>query len=697
MQIIQLFIKDTDGDLERIDMFDDESVEITQTIRNVKDVGKVFTTFTKQFTVPASKRNNKLFRHYYNYDVQNGFDARIRKFARIELNSLPFKDGRLRMDGVDMKNNKAFAYRVTFFGSIVELKDILGEDKLTDLTALDIEMPFTPDEIYANLKTLNANDADGTTVTGVTLPLITSSQRLYYNSGVESEQSGNLYAGGSAAQGIKFNDLKYAVKLSKVIDAIETQYTTSNGYLGDIEFTSNSFFKTSTTDFSKLYVWCHRKKGRTELAPQTPVSYDFTTGDHVANGVYTITPDSGYEVRQIDIESTVTSGDELAQYSILLYVNDSLHERFDNLTGTANSSVELRDSFNTDDEVSIEIQGYGTDVTFISIEMTVGYWEELQDESYNYYEDVVSGGTNFTVSAASTGYSFNIQEQMPEITIIDFLSSVFKMFNLVAYVNDFGKIEVETLDDYYSTTEHNISKYVDISTSTVDSALPYKEIQFKYTDTKSILAEQHYQDISNIEWGGIEFNNSETLDGSIYKVLPNFHHAKYEKLLDDFDLTTDTGVMYGYFVDDNEDEYVGKPLIMYVKAINPSVDVKLLSGTQNATIATTDTINMPSNLEDPEAGASNLKNIHFDSEKSEYTGIEATGSLFERYYKEYITNVFNPRSRLTKVKSVLPIGQIIKIKLSDIVVLGTRKYRINSMKSNLKDGRTDFELINYYD
>lgn len=696
MQSIQLYIKDIDGNLERIDMFDDESVEVTQSIRNVKDVGKVFTSFTRQFTVPASKKNNRLFRHYYNYDIENGFDARIRKYAKIELNSLPFKEGRLRMDGVDMKNNKPFAYRITFFGSIVELKDILGEDKLTDLTPLNIDMAFTPEDIYDNLTSINSKDVNGTAIDGISLPLITASQRLYYNSGVESEQSGNLYAGGTASQGIKYNDLKYAVKISKIIDAIETQYTTANGYLGDISFTTNSFFKDANSDTSKLYVWCHRKKGRAELEPQTPVTYDFVSGPNVANGVYTMNPQSGYDVRQIQLDYTVASGDELAQYSVLLYVNGTLHERYDGLTGTSSSYVNLGNSFNTGDEVSIEIQGYGSDVTFTSIEMAVGYWEELQDERYDYYEDIAVGQANFTVSASGTGFAFNIQEQMPEITIIDFLSSLFKMFNLVAYVNESGKIEVETLSDYYTTTEHNISKYVDVSSSTVDSALPYKEIQFKYSDTKTILAEQHFQDIANIEWGGIEFNNSETLDGGIYKVMPNFHHAKYEKLLDLFDLATDTGVMYGYFVDDNEDEYISKPLVMYIKAINPSVDVKFLSGTQTMTIATTQTINMPSNLEDPEAGASNLVNIHFDSELSEYTNIEATGSLFQRYYEDYITNVFNPRNRLTKVKAVLPIGKIINIQLSDILVIGTRKYRINSMSSNLKDGRTNFELINYY-
>ena len=36
-------------------MFKDESVSITQSIQNVKDIAKVFTEFTKTFTLPASK------------------------------------------------------------------------------------------------------------------------------------------------------------------------------------------------------------------------------------------------------------------------------------------------------------------------------------------------------------------------------------------------------------------------------------------------------------------------------------------------------------------------------------------------------------------------------------------------------------------------------------------------------------------
>ena len=74
MQNIQLYIEGN-----RMDMFKDESVSLTQTIQNVRDIAKVFTNFTKTFSLPASKDNNKIFKHYYNFDINDGFDARVKK------------------------------------------------------------------------------------------------------------------------------------------------------------------------------------------------------------------------------------------------------------------------------------------------------------------------------------------------------------------------------------------------------------------------------------------------------------------------------------------------------------------------------------------------------------------------------------------------------------------------------------------
>ncbi len=81
---------------DRVDLFKDESVQLTQTIQNVKDIAKVFTEFTQTFAVPASRVNNKIFQHYYNFDIDFGYDARNKADAKLELNDAPFKNGKIK-------------------------------------------------------------------------------------------------------------------------------------------------------------------------------------------------------------------------------------------------------------------------------------------------------------------------------------------------------------------------------------------------------------------------------------------------------------------------------------------------------------------------------------------------------------------------------------------------------------------------
>ncbi len=118
MQKLQLYISGT-----RVDLFKDESVSITQSIQNVKDIAKIFTDFTKTFTLPASKTNNILFRHYYNFDIAvNSFDARNKVSASIELNNIPFKKGTIRLQGVDLKKINFMLTRLLFLARLSTLK-----------------------------------------------------------------------------------------------------------------------------------------------------------------------------------------------------------------------------------------------------------------------------------------------------------------------------------------------------------------------------------------------------------------------------------------------------------------------------------------------------------------------------------------------------------------------------------------------
>ena len=105
--VVQLYIQG-----QRVELFGDETISITDTIQDVRDIQKVFTSFSQSFSVPASKTNNKIFKHYYNSEITNTFDGRKKVSATIEVDYFPFKKGKLRLEGVDMRGNKAYAYRV---------------------------------------------------------------------------------------------------------------------------------------------------------------------------------------------------------------------------------------------------------------------------------------------------------------------------------------------------------------------------------------------------------------------------------------------------------------------------------------------------------------------------------------------------------------------------------------------------------
>lgn len=666
MQTVQLYINN-----QRIDLFKDESISIVESIKNSRDIAKVFTTFSKQFTVPASKENNKIFKHFYNYYIVGGFDARKTQSATIEIDNITFRKGRLKLNGVKMKNNKPYAYNVTFFGSVIDLKDTLGEDKLNDLDALGLYALG-----YANSDILTALQA----IPGETaLPLVTANQQLYYDSTDTDAGTGNLHYNASYVRGLNPKQLKYAIRLDKIIDAIETKYS-------GITFAANSFFKDATKDIHKLYMWCHRKKDliTIEAGSEQRITFNPTYSLPAFNiaadsdAVLAVNAGAG-DTFELAVSAAATD-----KYDLIIKKNGTVVKEYTNQTGSVTYST---GSFVIGDEFGAFVKTYDKSITFSGIRWIFkDNGVEFQDEDAN----------NFTYLRS---FTFNVQEQIPEMKIIDFLSSLFKMFNLVAYVNDAGEIDVQPLDTFYTATEHDITEYVDVSDSEINVALPFKEIFFKYKDTKTILAAQHLQEIANVDWGGVEYTTTDELYGDIYKVEPEFNHSKFERLIDLSDNSVNTGVQYGYYVDDNQNGYLGDPLIMYIDQNQVGVTVSINNDGTLSQFSSSTSINMPSNLETLTDETSN--NIHFNAELSEYNGLDAEETLFKRFYESYIQNIFDVDNRLTKVSAYLPKSKLIQggqqIELSDIIIINDNKYRINSMNIDLTTGKTEFELINYYD
>jgi len=715
MRRLQLYIG-----TERVDLFKDESVSLTQTIQNVKDIAKVFTEFTQTFAVPASKENNKIFQHYYNFDIDFGFDARNKADARLELNDLPFKNGKIKLNSVDLKNNVAHTYHITFFGNTVNLKDVLGDDLLSSLGALDDNSQVYN---YPNIRDTIQGFPTGNN--NIVVPLITHTNRLIYNSGSHSTfdpeaTTNNIYPHGSGTQqqnGVDWKQFKYALRVQTIIDAIETKYTIANGYGSDIVFSDDFFNDTTNKEFDDLFIWLHRKKGNVETPSfgdatwtrVTELGTETTTGDYdvmtpianVSNGEFTINSSFGiYGNYNFDLFFNPTAGTSQIAYDVRVTETN---------TGTTiiQNGVSGQYPFYTNEQLAD-----GTYTIDIRSEQLVSFaaggirWTadvEEQDDNQTTLDGTVSFSNAATFSTSAV-FEFNITQQIPKIKIIDFLSGMFKMFNLTAFVNDLGIIVVRTLDSYYasgSQTPINIDKYLDTKTSKVNIALPFKEINFSYKGLGTLLAKQ-FEQIFNSGWGSISYK----LDNRIYdaptdnyKVELPFEHMQYERLYDINPSGTgaSTTFQYGYFVDDNFEPYYGEPLLFY-PILNNGTSIRI----RDEETTDEDDITryfIPSNSLALDCATSKV-NIHFQNEINEYTAREAgdptcfTDTLFETKYKTYIQDVFNEKRRLTKVTAYLPMKVYYNLKLNDLIEIGQDTYKINSLTTDLTTGKTEFELLN---
>ena len=690
MQNIQLYIEGN-----RMDMFKDESVSLTQTIQNVKDIAKVFTNFTKTFSLPASKGNNKVFEHYYNYDIVDGFDARVKKNSTIELNYLPFEKGKIKLEGVDMKNNKPYAYRITFFGNTVDLKDVLGDDTLQALGWLDnFKKPYSSAGIYTGLVSGYDITVDAVSYTkAIIAPLITHTTRLYYDSVNHTAEypdpdGGNLYphssGGGSHHHGVYYGELKYAIRLHLIIKAIEQQYP-------ELEFTTD-FFNTTNNAYYGLYMWLHRKKGDVN-DPNQVLQYE----EYVDFGLDTTMTNVTAQGEEI-IVTGHTTGNKLST-TLNIRPNSAETSRYEVEVTRDGSTFATGSAENSDLQLNMNLPN-GTYKVLLKVteEFVFGEtgvenavdWEFsdlLVPESHTF--DV----TQFTVPAE---FEFLPTKQIPTMKVIDFLTGVFKMFNLTAFVQDDGKIKVQTLDSFYSGgTSYDISEYVDIDSSQVDIALPYREIQFQYKGLGTKLALQHEQlSNSGIGWGTLEYNanSGENLDGGIYTVEAPFEHMKYERLRDG-NSTTTTTIQVGWCVDDNDDAYIGEPILFYPIYQQNQDDIRFLTG-QDTGQQTTNDYYIPSNSFALSSSTSAI-NINFNAELNEWTSDNTfTDTLFDDYYTIYITDVFDIKRRLSKYKAFLPLKILRNYTLADRFVVNNRSYKINSITTNLGTGESEVELLN---
>lgn len=672
MNKVDLYIDGT-----RADAFQDESITLNLSVQNISDIGKVFGEFSQTFSLPATKVNNGIFSHYYNVDIVGGFDANTRVEAFIEVNTILFREGVVELEGLQFKNGEPYSYNVTFYGKTANLKDILGEDQLTDLDLSSYDHTYNDTNIKAGL-----DGYVGGTSNNIIYPLISSVHDWYYNSqNTGHEEEGNIsFHTSSHAHGVFYYDLKPAIKLKAILDAIEADY--------GITFNSTLF---DSADFAKLFMWCHRKEGymfkdQRDSYPAKRINFITGTNFDLTKDVYTVTSTiATYGYMKIEYSVNFVSGNECEFYVIRQRGSEVTKIATQQVTGSGTYDFFVYD-LQQGDLLSFEFApkpdwGGGS----LQAQFTV---EGLLP--------VLPFTSQFTADTSGTLQTYTndvvIADQMPEQKLIDFLTGLVKMFNLVIIYEGSNTFRFQPLDDWYADgTTLDVTRYIDTTEFSANRPELYKRIEFAYQETEAVVGET----FRNTSGGGVGYGDLRadfTFDGGNFEIQTTFEHLLFERLVDGND-AIQTQFAVGKSIDKDLEPYIGSPYVFYAPTLTPILTKTVAYVNTSGTSDEIDQFWLVSNCNDL-LSEDITKTINYGTEIDPYTGSNQTGGLYETYWQDYVTDLYSTARRVYQFKGIFPSDVMYKLKTNDKLTIIDRDYVINDVTLNLTTGEVTLELLN---
>jgi len=691
MQSVEIYIY-VDGVANRIELFGDEKISVVSSIQNFSDLGKLFTDYSNSFTIPASKHNNAIFRHWYEsavgetdldapQNVDGAFDHRIKYYGFIEIDTIPFRDGKFTMDKANKKNGFIESYTINFVGNLVQLKDKFKEDKLNSLR--DANDVSYYDEL--NFEYNQSNVVTGS-YANVKFPLVGSDRRFEFMTGTAEDIT-------TVPGQIDYRTLFPAVRVSKILQYIQSAY----GLIFSGEFLNSQ-------TFTELFLYCKNAEEmqvRTELLqlnftsqsgiPATGVEFNLTT--NTLNVQYRqiymqwfssyITDFPDTNIFSIGINTVSTN------YNVHVYNNGLPFTSFLNQSGnTTLQFLNVAGFFTEVYNFTFFVNSDDASVTFES-NVSATYFKFVSTGPGSASDIYGAGHVAVGTWQTSTGF-INIRNYIPDLKVTDFLTGLVKMFNMVispTAENTFDFIPLELW--YQNGDEIDITKFIQANELEIGKPKLFKRIDFKHETSENILNNSFRSTNNNQEYGDVFFENPNSAFTDNHEVKTPFEDIMWERTTGENFLTT---TMW------NKDlqPYTPKPVLMYyngLQGLGPYADNIIFS--DGLTTITRSFYNRFSNeIQLGGSDLSYLQTLNWGVENSVWNLTFAPNGLYQRFYSQYILNLYNQRTRVIKAKGNFNPYLLASIKLNDRVIVSNKRYIINTLTTDLTTGEVELELLN---
>ena len=676
MKVVGIYIQDsTTLEYNRVDLFDDEKISVTSSIQNINDISKTYTDFSQTFTVPATKQNNKIFKHWYENSNDFPFSTLTKSNAYIEIDTIPFRKGKIQLESANVVDGQAQDYSITFVGILGNLKDTFAGKYLKDLRSIAYDFNYTANEVLSRV-------VDGIPSRNVMFPLI-SSNRTWNVSPITFNDNAINYP----AAPIRYNELFPAIKLRAVLNMIETEFGINfdgtvaepSTFLSDEKFT-NAYLYLKNADTFEF-------KATSSIITFQNISAITTSGTNptncflnpplVNNEIYTVLtrPTSTYASGVLTITPTVAN--------IIYTINFRKKDGYLIYT-SKQTSIVGNQTFNL-------TMNYYNNSYYLEIipEQNLTFNASILLTSRNAPPGVSMSFVYQTLSKSSnqtvTIPNLSIKDYMPEIKIEDLFSGLLKMFNLTCYSNDGINYTVEQLESYYSAgSDIDITKYVLQDKKALNRVKTYKKINFEYEKSESFI-NVAFESNAGIPYGTLRYVNNPPTEGEEYSVKLPFENLNFSNLFGSFQV--------GYCLKTDLQKYIPKPIILYDYNSTNTTAAGFTFYTSGALVGNGDPRTSYKAFGQETLISGETYGLNFPTQQSTLTNEVVNNSLYQNYYEQYFANIYNLKARLIKVSAILPTSILTSLKLNDSIIIRDAKYLINSYTTDLTTGLVQFELL----
>ena len=714
-----------------LDLYEDETIPLTLSVDDFKDVATKTQSYSKAFHLPATKKNNRIFGNLFEITKATGlytFNPYKKTSVMLKENGFIVFEGFLKLiDIVDKKGE--ISYNVNLYSDSVALMDAMKDLTFADLNLSELDHTYNITSIEASqtgaLPLLNALQADSFAgAAGDTTTSVLKYPFLNWAGSIKRNATSGQVSDGATANRPSLKRLEDGFR-----PFINVKYLIDNIFK-DAGFTySSAFFDSSY--FSNLYMdfnWGEDPNG------SAPLRNDFTRRKST-EGVATAIGQTFTNIPVDQENNPANDGTNPAGGSTDLWNNTaySFFSDVNNLSVTGSYKIQVKNTASVNEwSAELRVCKFDSDNNVLEtfeqekfIEIPAGGVRSISGT----YETVMNNGDYIQMEAKDfnssakiyvdddiNGYSYlsifynNNAVQVPtlldtargEMVQWDFLKGLITMFNLITLQDkqNPSNILIEPYNDVFSddVTTLDWTHKVDVSDIKLKALDLKKRVVFKYEEDEDDYPFGVYKlATGGYLYGSLTLDSSQLdlLSGEDEVIASPFAATIMKDLFDDTPELTAPSI---YGTNENHTEFgsiKNLPRILidtgvytasdtfYVPAQNGVADdnkstYSMFSHTSAVPASSTD--------DDLNFGACQLINPSM--------GVSPVNNLYSTYYARYFQELYSPDVKSMTLKVLLTPNDIANFNFYDKVFIKNREYRVDKINYKPNDLSTvDFILI----